>query len=161
MPYRVRPINWDLLLQPTMAGISIKAQADRDLANTILSSTGQIAEGIDRTRALKESTRRFDVEQARLREAMQLREAEFLLEYDLKSRDRLDEQARGDTVLAALGLATENVVTETNERGRPSPAAANALIRLEEAAGGRRVARARLNVLAAQPPAPPAPRGKT
>jgi len=107
MPYRARPIRWDLLVQPTMQGLAIEAQADANMNQSILAGLLGVGRGIQQGAANKEnkrryeqdtaeSNRRFGLQDQRAQAGLDLRQREFDLrvqEYQRKADMESEQQA--------------------------------------------------------------------
>ena len=124
MPYRARPIRWELLLNPSMRGIDIRARASENLAGMILGGAQQVGAGIVRGRQEKESRRRYQQDFA-LRSEMQrgslaLRQAELQDQQARQLRADEEEQARA-TALSSLLMGTTDAVSEAGALGVEIP----------------------------------------
>lgn len=136
MPYRVRPINWDLLVSPKMRGIEIEAQGAAQTARNIQSGFEGLGAGLDLRRQEAESKRRFDVQNARADEELGLSRARFgmdLLEYQER---QLDRQAAEEDALEDLGIVSEQAVQEAATQGQVNPVTAQSLWDLANNLGG-------------------------
>ncbi len=69
MPARLRPTRFDLLLGPTMAGLSTEADATARMHAGIQSSLGSLVDDVRQDRRDAESKRRYDTTEARIRES--------------------------------------------------------------------------------------------
>ena len=91
MPYRGRAINWNLLLEPTMQGLSTEANASARLGSTIERGGGAVGQGFKDKRTEAESKRRFDSDLALRQKESDRQDAELRLKQDdlaFKERER-------------------------------------------------------------------------
>jgi len=90
MPYRVRPIRWDLLTGPVSQGLRTEARANEGLAQNILGGLVGVGQGIRQKKVDAESKRRSDRDFGLRKKAFDLRKGEF----EAKKRE-----AEGDLAL--------------------------------------------------------------
>ena len=75
-PYKVRRINWALLVNPSMQGLRTEAEADARKFANIGGGLSSIGAGIVRNRQERESKRRFDAQQSLRQAAFDERKAD-------------------------------------------------------------------------------------
>lgn len=154
MPYRVRPIRWDLLINPAMRGVEIEAQASRDLSRSVLGGLVDVGDNIVRARQEKESSRRFDAEQSRLQDALDLRKSEFAYAVGQDQQRQAERYANDQALLDGLEQAVDLIDT-----GQAPPGANEALLDLTQAVGGPAQAQQKLDLRAQTAPMPLRPGG--
>jgi len=94
LPYRSNKINWNLLLQPYMAGFDTLDRAAENRKARLHNSLQSIGSSIDTKRREKESTRQFN-------ERMDLAEREEDRRqgaFDLQRQDMAEEKARREAI---------------------------------------------------------------
>lgn len=102
MPYRVRPIRWELLVNPSMAGLREEAQANENLARYVAGAGEDIGRGIVRKRQEGESRRRHD-------EEMRLRAERHNLDVAEYNDKLLEREAMDDWLLEGVQGAGEEL----------------------------------------------------
>lgn len=135
MAYRVRPLNWNLLLQPTMEGLNTEAQASSKLGSMIAGAGGEIGAGFTRKRQEAESKRRFDADQAESARRFDINDSRQREEFDLRRQDRLDvltekereRQANQSSLLDMVETTTQMALGGDPTALQVLPEAANAL----------------------------------
>lgn len=147
MPYRMRPTRWDLLVNPTLAGLREEAEASARFGQTLIGSGAAIGEGIARGKTRREQQRRFNEEMglrkaddARADRAQDREDAEFLLRYEEAEERRRDRQASDTDMLNDLGVVTESMAAEAAAGGQPSPQTAQDFKRTVDGLGGAQAA---------------------
>ena len=133
MPYRGRPIRWDLLLRPTMQGLATEAQADARMNQNVMGGLLSIGDSIKTGRQAKESKRRYEKD-------YDLREGHLQLRKDQVEA----EQARIDNAKSAA-QAHEAHLLGVGEAALPGavqgdPAATETVNSLIPALGGAEAA---------------------
>lgn len=69
MPARANKLNWNLLLEPSMAGLATEANANARMHASIQGSLSSLVDDVQTNRREKESKRRYDTTEARIRES--------------------------------------------------------------------------------------------
>ena len=126
MPVQVRKIDWSLLVNPSMAGIRIEADADARKHATISGAFNNVG-------ARRESKRRADREFSLRKRSVDLREEQ--IKEDRLARQAFDSQLLDDVQQAGAAVA---------QSGGNDPEASQRLIQLTQAAGGAAAAGAKI-----------------
>lgn len=163
MPYRVRPIRWDLMVNPMMAGLQAEARAGENLGRSLFAGLASVGDGITRDRVEKESRRRFDAQQglaqrrfdeqsALAKQGLQLRAADMLLEQEARMEKLREAQARETALADGLGLAVESAVQEAATTGTVGEETKQALTQISSILGGPGRSQEVLDLRAGKPP---------
>lgn len=134
--YRPRPINWNLLVNPSMQALAIREAGSRDMNQSIMAGLVDVGRGITRARAEKESARRFDVEAGLAEDRLDLLDSKHEFEKKKYEEDRLDEQAADQALLEALEQTGTRAVQELNVHGDLTPQTAASLKQNVDSLGG-------------------------
>jgi len=116
MPFRPRPIRWDLLVNPSMQALDIRARADSRMNQNILSGLLNLGQGIRQGAVTKENTRRFNLTNARADRA----ESRALKALNM---EEIRQAAFDDFVAGQLGDTTQQLLAgEANGQADPKTA---------------------------------------
>lgn len=152
MPYRSRALNWNLLLQPTMAGLDTEANASSRFASTLLGAGQAIGGGLKDKRLEAESKRRFDANQADELRRETAANTRSDREFDLRRREfdlRAQERQADDTALMDLVTnGSEKAQAEYASTGQVSPETSTLLQQGSDALGGPEATQGRLSLRA-------------
>ena len=140
MPFRPRPIRWDLLVNPSMQALDIRARADARMNQNILSGLLNLGQGIRQGAASTESKRRFDITSGISQGHLDIRTAESEAQEGRLKQQELDRQEAESTYTDML----DNLVGQMNSTGKASPEQASQFQQVTEAVGGQRAASAKL-----------------
>lgn len=128
MPYRMRPTRWDLLVNPTLAGLREEAEASARFGQTLIGSGAAIGEGIARGKTRREQQRRFNEEMglrkaddARADRAQDREDAEFLLRYEEAEERRRERQAYDTEATDTVQETAERLGIEVAHTGAVNP----------------------------------------
>ena len=137
MVARVRPIRWELLLDPSMRGLETEARSSENLSRSIMGGLTDIGQGIARGRQEKESRRRFERVQGR-------EDAEFSLRKEELLEKKRDRQAYETDWLDSMDLALEAAGVEVETTGTVSPQTTQVVTDLTDALGGPEATKAKV-----------------
>jgi len=118
MPFTPRKIDWRLLVDPTMRGLALEADANARMNQNIMSGLLNVGQGIQRGAANRESKRRFGLQEARASRAEEERMAEALAR---------KEFAAGMLIDGVTGQDEQKAKTAVSVLGGPDAAGAAAL----------------------------------
>ncbi len=165
MPYKVRRIDWRLLLDPTMRGIGIEADADARMNQNILRGLVGAGENIVRGRAVTEDRRRFNIQSGRAQRASERADKahDFMI---LQHEDALAERKRereinDESLMRELGIEAGTGIVETMQTGQPDPERVARVKQLYMSGGGRpaKMLMGKVTGQGAQPAGQPAAQG--
>jgi hypothetical protein len=148
MPYKVRPLDWRLMLDPTMAGIQSEVAAGARLGGLIAGGGADIGAGITRGRQERESRRRFSAEQSQQQQRMDRSHGLDLRRQALDEREFMERQRERQSnetaMLDGVTHAVSQVEQEMASRGQVKPETGQALTQFTDALGGPEAVQERL-----------------
>ena len=147
-PYRVRRINWNLLVNPTMQGINIRARGDENFARGIGRGLSDLGTGIQNQRLEKESNRRARSREGLAQGSLDLRRDELNLKRNLDAADRSEAAANQAYLDGLVNELSQSAVTESQQTGEVSPQTKTNLTKVVEGQGGPEIVKKRQEALA-------------
>ena len=136
MPFTPRKIDWRLLVDPTMRGLALEADADARMNQNIMSGLLSVGQGVQRGAANRESKRRFGIEAGLRERSLEVSEGGLKLRQDeaeAKAAERLafqeyiDEELGGPAAKLVQGQQLspqEETRTQGLVKARGGPEAA-------------------------------------
>lgn len=128
MPYRARPINWNFLLEPTMAGLQTEAAANRQLGANIVEAGRDVGQGLKNKRTEAESNRRFDAEQGLRERESDRQDAELGIKLKQAQEDQAYTSEAGDR----FAKLSEVMNMEVSTLGQPRPETLDAAKQIDD-----------------------------